>query len=724
MGEFWRVEREVGNVAVVVIDRGDMDVNVLSEKVLRELNAVLDSFQGDASLEGVVFISGKKDFIVGADIDEIAAMKTAEAAADGSRQMQAILAKIAELPVPTVAAINGQALGGGLELTLACTWRIATTDPRTKLGLPEIQLGLIPGAGGTQRLPRLIGIQGALDLILTGKRLGGKKAEKLGLVDACVPPTLLREQAVRYAQMKKPPHRRMPDLNPGKLAADLPKWATEGNPIGRKLIQKKAREMVDEKTKGFYPASYKALEAVFEGYDLPLPKALELEATLFGQLAITRESQSLVHLFHATNSLKKHRFKAAGRERFGTSKVKTVGIIGSGFMGAGIATVAVEKGIRVRLSDPNQESIGRALKHARDYFQKKLDRRRIKSFELTQKMAHLSPGLGPTGFGHCDLVVEAVFEDLKLKQKLLKQVEDIGGEDFIFASNTSALPIGKIAETAKHPERVIGMHFFSPVEKMPLLEVVVTDQTADWVAARTVDLGQDLGKQVIVVKDGPGFYTTRALAFYLNEASSILLEGAPIEQIDKALVDFGFPVGPITLIDEVGIDVGMHVLETIASAFEDRMVTPKGLAPIADSGRLGRKNNKGFYTYENGKKGRPDTAIYELLGTPKAGDKISGDKISNEEIVDRCLLLFVNESIRCLEDGILASAGDGDVGAVFGLGFPPFWGGPFKYVDLVGAQTVVERLKQLADRHGSRFRPASLLLEHAETKQRFFPGEA
>jgi 3-hydroxyacyl-CoA dehydrogenase/enoyl-CoA hydratase/3-hydroxybutyryl-CoA epimerase len=263
------------------------------------------------------------------------------------------------------------------------------------------------------------------------------------------------------------------------------------------------------------------------------------------------------------------------------------------------------------------------------------------------------------------------------------------------------------------------MHFFSPVEKMPLLEVVVTDKTADWVTARTVDFGQDLGKQVIIVKDGPGFYTTRALAFFLNEASMILLEGAPIEQIDKALQDFGFPVGPITLIDEVGIDVGMHVLETIATAFADRMVTPRGLAPVADSGRLGRKNNKGFYTYENGKKGRPDAGIYELLGIER-----SADKVPSEEIVDRCLLLFVNESVRCLEEGILASAYDGDVGAVFGLGFPPFWGGPFKYVDHVGAQTVVDRLRQLADKYGARFKPAALLLKQAETKQRFFPDEA
>jgi 3-hydroxyacyl-CoA dehydrogenase/enoyl-CoA hydratase/3-hydroxybutyryl-CoA epimerase len=719
MGEFWHIEREVGNVAVVVFDTKEKEVNVLSAKVLHELNDILDSFQGDHGLEGVVFISGKKDFIVGADILEINAMRTIEEATLGSRQMQAVLQKITDLRVPTVAAINGLALGGGFELALACSWRVATNDPRTKVGLPEIQLGLIPGAGGTQRLSRLIGIQGALDLIITGKKVGGKKAEKSGLVDATVPPQSLREYAVKLVHKKRPARSRLPDLSPGKLAADLPKWATEGNPIGRKLMQKKAREMVDDKTKGFYPAAYKALEAVFEGHELSLAKGLELEATLFGQLAVTRESHSLVHLFHATTSLKKHRYKDAGRERFGASKVNSIGLIGAGFMGAGITTVAIERGITVRLADPNKDSVGRALKHSRDYFQKKLDRRRIKPFELTQKLAHLSPGLNTNGLGQVDIVIEAVFEDLRLKQSLLKQVEELNGENYIFASNTSALPISKIASQAKHPERVIGMHFFSPVEKMPLLEVVITDATADWVTARTVELGQELGKQVIVVKDGPGFYTTRALSFFLNEAALVLAEGAPIEQIDEALTDFGFPVGPITLIDEVGIDVGMHVLETISSAFPDRLVMPQSLAPIADSGRLGRKNNKGFYLYEAGKKGRADSGVYELLGLEPDSTKVGED-----EILERCLLVFVNESVRCLEEGILANAYDGDVGAVFGLGFPPFWGGPFKYIDHVGASSVVARLRELEGRHGSRFKPSPLLIKHADAQQRFFPEEA
>lgn len=387
-------------------------------------------------------------------------------------------------------------------------------------------------------------------------------------------------------------------------------------------------------------------------------------------------------------------------------------------MGAGITTVSADKGLKVLLSDPNKESVARAMKSSYTFFKKKLERRRLKPFEVQQKMNFISPGLSTAGFTQADIVIEAVFEDLGLKQKILAGLEASASEDFIFASNTSAIPIAEIAATAKRPERVIGMHFFSPVEKMPLLEVVVTDQTADWVTARTVELGQTMGKQVIVVKDGPGFYTTRALSFFLNEASSMLMEGAPIEFIDKAVCEFGFPVGPITLIDEVGIDVGMHVLNTIEKAFPDRMSTPKGMIPVADSGRLGRKNNKGFYLYEDGKKGKPDPEIYKILDLQPNRSTIPAD-----EIVDRCLLVFVNESVRCLEEGILNHPHDGDVGAVFGLGFPPFWGGPFRYVDHLGPKTIVERLRQLEDKYGARFKPADLLVKHADSNTLFFPDE-
>jgi len=434
---------------------------------------------------------------------------------------------------------------------------------------------------------------------------------------------------------------------------------------------------------------------------------------------LTRESKSLVHLYHATTALKKHRFKNASDKKFGKKKAGCLGVIGAGFMGAGITTIAVEKGYKVLLSDPNKDSIGRCLKHVSDYFGKKVSRKRMKSFEMAQKMALVSPGLNTTGFKNCDVVIEAVFEDLELKQKILKTTEQHANEDFIFATNTSAIPISKIAATAENPGRVIGMHFFSPVEKMPLLEVVVTESTEPWVTARVVEIGQDIGKQVIVVKDGPGFYTTRALSFFLNEAFLMLMDGCPIESVDGSLIDFGFPVGPINLLDEVGIDVGMHVLETIRGAFPDRMSTATGLQTLAESGRLGRKNNKGFYLYMDGKKGRVDNSVYQLLGiTP------TDEKLDQEEISDRCVLIFVNESVRCLEEGILASASDGDVGAVFGLGFPPFLGGPFKYVDHMGAKTIVERLSGLADKYGERFKPSALLQKMADEGKRFFESEA
>jgi len=711
MGTFFSSEIVNGSIKVLTFDRKDIDSNVLSKGVLREFDQILDECKTTGGTTGLVIRSGKSgQFIAGADIKEIERFSTAAEAQAGAAQMQAIFTKLSNLPIPTVAAIHGACLGGGLELSLACKFRVASDSDSTALGLPEIQLGLIPGAGGTQRLPRLIGIQTALDMILTGKRLKGKKALKVGLVDAMVHQNLLTKIAVEFAEGKRKHHPR----NTGLGSAVL-----EGNPLGRMIMEKKARDLVTKNTKGFYPAAYKALEAVFKGISTTIDKGLIIEAKCFGELAMTRQSNSLIHLFHATTHLKKHDYKQAEEQRFGKEKPSLVGVIGSGFMGAGIATVCADKGIRVRISDPNKEAIGRAYQHIRKFFAKKLKRKQIKPFELDQKLNHISADTSPTGFKSCDVVIEAVFEDLKLKQNLLANCEKSIGPDWIFASNTSAIPIKDIAVNSINKERIIGMHFFSPVEKMPLLEVIKTPETADWVCGRVVSLGQDLGKQVIVVEDGPGFYTTRALAFFLNEASLILGEGAAIDQIDKALNAFGFPVGPITLIDEVGIDVGSHVLSTMSTAFPDRISMPESIQHILDSGRLGRKNKKGFYTYQGDKKGAPDSEIYKIVHKNPPTSKISSD-----EIVDRCLLVFVNESIRCLEEGILHHAYDGDVGAVFGLGFPPFWGGPFKYVDHLSAQVVHERMTRLAEKYGNRFQPADTLTRYAEQNLTFFPDES
>ncbi|MCX6117498.1 MAG: 3-hydroxyacyl-CoA dehydrogenase NAD-binding domain-containing protein [Proteobacteria bacterium] len=710
MSQFFKLE-SAGDVSVVTFERQDKDMNILSEAVLKELDTIVDKIIADSAIKGMVFISGKSDqFIVGADITDIQKLTTMDLAKNGAKAMQAVFQKIHRSGKTSVAAIHGPTLGGGLELSLACSWRVATNDEKTKMGLPEIQLGFIPGAGGTQRLPRLIGLQSALDMILTAKRVDGTKALKMGLVDACVPVHMLKDEAINFA--KKSPSSRE------ALPKNAATWALEGNIVGRKVMASQARSMVDKKTKGFYPASYKALDAVFQGFEMSLEKGLDLEATLFGELVQTNESKSLIHLFHATTAIKKHPYKDAGKERFGEEQVQRVGIVGGGFMGGGIATVCADKGVKAFVSDPSKESLGRLLKSSKDFFYKKVKRKRLKPFQSDSKMAQINPQLTPAGFESLDIVVEAVFEDLNLKQKILAGLEAKSHKDWVFASNTSALPIKDIAAKSASPEKVLGMHFFSPVEKMPLLEIVVTEKTAPWATARAIDLGNQMGKTIIVVKDSPGFYTTRVLAFYLAESAIILGSGTSIEYIDKVLMDFGWPVGPITLIDEVGIDVGMHVMDTMAKAWPERFSTPPQFIPIKESGRLGRKNSKGFYKYEEGKKAGVDEGIYQLL-------KLSpSTAISKQEIIDRCVLGYINESARCLEENILPSAFDGDVGSVFGLGFPPFRGGPFKYVDTIGAKKVVDTLKDLESKHGKRFKPCDLLISMADSGKKFFPEES
>ncbi len=716
MTQYFKTERTNENIQILRMGAEDKSVTVLGEVLLRELNDILDELVDSPEVKGLVIIGAKKDFALGADISDIAKFESMEEAKDGSLKMQGIFSKLDKLPFPTVAAINGQCLGGGLELALACKWRVVSEN--ATLALPEIQLGLIPGAGGTQRLPRLVGLQTALDMILTGKRIPAKKALKMGLADAYVHPTQLEKVALSFALKKRSAKNKgILSKLPRNLSAELLHLATESNPIGRALVEKKAREMVERNTKGFYPAAFKALDAVFGGYDKKLEKGLDLEARTFGELAQTPESKGLIHLFHATTAAKRNDYAEAGKKVFGEKSSELVGVIGSGFMGAGIATVIADKDVRVLLSDPNKDSTKRAMTSAYKYFAKKAKKGRIKSYEVSRKLAHISPALSSRGFEKADIVVEAVFEDLGLKQEILAQVEMRSHEKQVFASNTSALPISEIAARAKFPERVLGMHFFSPVEKMPLLEIVVTPKTADWAVDRAFRLGAKMGKQIIVVKDSPGFYTTRALAFFLAEAALLLEEGANIEEIDIALTDFGFPVGPITLMDEVGIDVGTHVLESMKKAFGERIMIPNGLESIEQSGRLGRKNGKGFFVYQEGKKGEPDETIYELMG-----DR-AYKFIPSEDIVDRCVMVFVNETVRCLEEGILASAYDGDLGAVFGLGFPPFLGGPLKYADSQGIENVYHKLRSLEERYGARFSPAAHLKSLVDAKGRFFPEE-
>lgn len=700
----------VDDVLVVTIDKPGDSVNTLSTALVGEFEGLIQRVDQDSLIKAVVLTSGKPDtFIAGADVEQFTEFRAPADAERVSRLGQELVGRLEKLRVPVVAAIHGACLGGGLEMALACRYRVATDHPKTVFALPEVQLGVIPGLGGTQRLPKLVGLQAALDMILAGRNVRAKRALQMGLVDEMVHPAILREIALdrarALAEQKLVPRR---GGLPGALSLVL-----EHNPLGRSVVFRKARESVMEKTHGHFPAPLAALEAVQAGYSRGFKEGLREEARLFGEMAVTDVSRQLVFLFFASNALKKD--KGVDEPAPPPRDVHKIGVLGAGFMGAGIASIAVQQGTLVRLKDTDPARIGKGLAAVRSVLQERLTRRQISRIQLEDYMSLVGGTTDYSGFASVDLVIEAVFEDLNLKHQVLAEVEPAIDADAIYASNTSTIPISRIAEAARHPERVLGMHFFSPVHRMPLLEVIVTTATSPEATVSAVAYGKRLGKTVIVVNDGPGFYTTRTLSAYMNEAGRLLEEGASIEAIDNALVDFGFPVGPITLLDEVGIDVGGKVGAVLADSFGARMASSDAMRRVLGAGRTGRKGGKGFYLYgDDGAKGRVDETIYEIIG----GDR---REMPADEITSRCVLAMVNEAVLCLQDGVLRSPRDGDIGAVFGIGFPPFRGGPFRYVDSVGADRIVQRLEELNARFEPRFAPAELLVDMARGRRTFYP---
>jgi 3-hydroxyacyl-CoA dehydrogenase/enoyl-CoA hydratase/3-hydroxybutyryl-CoA epimerase len=700
------------DVLLVTIDRPGASLNTLSPSLIGEFDAMLTRVNDDTLIKAAVLISGKPDsFIAGADIEQFSAITSTAEAEQTSRMGQALLDRLEKLRVPVVAAIHGACLGGGLEVALACRYRICTDHPKTALGLPEVQLGLIPGLGGTQRLPRRVGLQAALDMILTGRSLRAKRALQMGLVDEMVHPAILAEMALDRARSLagntlQPARRRK------RGATNL---LLEDNPLGRGVVFRKARESVMEKTHGHYPAPLAALAAVQAGYSRGFEEGLREESRLFGEMAMTDVSRQLVFIFFASNALKKD--PGVDRPAVQTREVHKLGVLGAGFMGAGIASIAVQQDTLVRFKDTDTARIGKGLASIHGVLQERLTRRQITRHQFDDYMSLVGGTTDYSGFESADLVIEAVFEDLPLKHRVLEEVEPIIDSTAVYASNTSTIPITRIAEVARHPQRVLGMHFFSPVHRMPLLEVIVTPVTAPEATVAAVAYGKKLGKTVIVVNDGPGFYTTRTLSAYMNEAGRLLDEGASIESIDAALVDFGFPVGPITLLDEVGIDVGGKVGAVLVDAFGGRMEPSEAMRRVVAGGRTGRKGKRGFYTYDDaGKKGRVDESVYELIDGERR-------EVAAQEIIERCVLALLNEAALCLGDKILRSARDGDIGAVFGIGFPPFRGGPFRFIDSESVGKIVDQLEELDARFPSRFTPAPILAEMARARRSFYAAE-
>jgi len=698
----FRVET-AGGVATILVDDPGERVNTIHPELMVEFVKLLDRLEGDDAVKAIVLASGKPDgFVAGAKIELMQTVTDAASAEKLAREGQAVFDRVERFPKPIVAAIHGACLGGGCEWVLACHYRIATDDPRTRIGQPEVQLGLIPGSGGTQRLPRLVGIQAALDMILAGKSLKARKAAKLGLVDEAVPPALLLEVArARALALAAGKLRREKRRRRGPLE-QVTALALEENFLGREVLFRQARKVTLAKTKGHYPAPLRALEAIEHGYHAGFAKGLAREAKLFGELAVSPVARRLMEIFFATTALKKD--NGTDDPLVKPRRIEKVGVLGGGLMGSGISTVTVNAGLAVRVRERDDAAVAKALGSVRGILDERVKRRSIDRLERDEKMRLLTATTDWSGFAGVDLVIEAVFEDLALKQEMVRAFEAVN-ESGIFASNTSSIPIAKIATASRRPETVLGMHYFSPVQKMPLLEVIVTPRTSKEATATAVAVGKRQGKTVIVVGDGPGFYTSRILAPYMNEAAHLLAEGAAVDAIDRALVDFGFPVGPITLLDEVGIDVGAKVAKILHAELGERMAPPAALHDVAAAGRLGRKNRKGFYTYDEKKK-RVDETVYDLL--PGGRSRRSLDA---REIQDRVVLQMVNEAIRCLGEKILRSARDGDVGAVFGLGFPPFRGGPFRWADELGTRALLEKVEALRARHGERFEPAPLLVE-------------
>lgn len=706
--DIFKIEKQANGVAIVWMDYKDSKVNKVGPELINLFEDVFDEINSDDEIKAVVIGSKKKDFIAGADIEAFQNVKKPGDWAPITVKGHEILSNIEKGKKPVVAAIHGGAFGAGLEIALACHARVCSNDKSTKLALPEVKLGLLPGGGGTQRLPRLIGLQGALDMMLTGKNIFPRKAKKMGLVDKVVHQSTLITVASNLALKLTNKKQQREDKR------ELKDKVIEG-PLSMIVFQQ-ARKTVAKQTHGNYPAPERIIDCVEAGWTKGLKKGYAAEVKYFEELLLGNESKQLINIFFAMTDKKKNPYD----EKL-VRPVKNIAMLGAGFMGAGITEVSINNGYNVLLKDINNDNLSSAYKTIFKNYNKRVKKKAMSEIDMQAKLNKITPTLSYDGFKHTDVVIEAVFEDLDLKHKIVKQVEESTSKDAIFASNTSALPIGEIAKAAKNPELVIGMHYFSPVPKMPLLEIIKTPQTADWVTATCYEIGKRQGKTVIVVNDGPGFYTTRILAPMMNEALLMLEEGGDIKEIDKQMNLFGFPVGPVTLMDEVGIDVGAHIM---SGGIMDEAIRASGrsmkisftLLDVNKAGYKGRKNGKGFYQYDSKgkKKSFVDREIYNFFG----GEERT--KMDATTIQHRAAMMMVNEAAYCLQESIIESPLDGDIGAIFGLGFPPFLGGPFRYIDSIGANKVVAIMEDLAERFGPRFKPADILVEHAKSNKKFY----
>ncbi len=687
------VEGEVGNL---LFDCPDTDINILTSEHLNTLSQTLDEIASRTDFKVLMVTSSKrKIFIAGADIKEINGISTPADAFSKAEEGKKIFQKLEDLKIPTVCVINGACLGGGYELALSCDYRVASFSPDVKIGLPECNLGILPGFGGSIRLPRLIGLLKALPMILAGRVVSAEEALKNGMVDKLFTQLTLLKDATDFA--KEQINKSSSGLPRKK---DLGTWFLEDTPLGRAVVFQKARKDVLQKTKGVYPAPFEIIDLIQKTYGKDTPEAYRLESEHFSRLGTTDVSKNLIQVFFLSEKYKKFKWTSTELKSDGIQKV---GVVGAGIMGGGIAQLVSQKEVPVRVKDLNEKALSGALKEAMGIYKSALKRRKIKKHEVEKKMNLISVGLNNSGLKNCGILIEAVVEDLGIKQKVFKELDALTDKNVILASNTSSLPVTQMAQVCSHPERVIGLHFFNPVNRMPLVEVIRAQQSSEETIERTVQFARRLGKTVILTEDRPGFLVNRLLLPYLNEAAYLLEQGLSPEKIDAIAEKFGMPMGPIELVDQVGIDVGYKVAHILQEAFGERMKVAKILEDVKAKGLLGKKSGKGFYLYQGKKKvTNPEVKIG------------SGSRVSDEDALKRMIYIMINEAARCLEEKVIDSAGTVDIGMIMGTGFPPFRGGLLRYADSVGIANIVKDLERFQKEVDlKRFEPCDYLRQLA-----------
>jgi 3-hydroxyacyl-CoA dehydrogenase/enoyl-CoA hydratase/3-hydroxybutyryl-CoA epimerase len=697
-------------IGLVTLDQPGRAMNVLNPSLLEPFAALIDRLETDATIKGLVITSGKPTFIVGADIDQLTQIKTADEAFAMCEALKAMLRRMEKCGKPVVAALNGTALGGGLEVALACHARFALNDPKLKLGLPEVKLGLLPGGGGTQRLPRMIGIQESLKLISQGTEINASKALALGLLNGLANTRDELLQQARQWCLDHPQAQQPWDAKGFRIPG--------GDSKSPSVVPVLAisPSIANAKAFGNYPALTHIMSCLFEGCLVDIDAGLQVESRYFAACVVSQQSKNMIGtLWHQLNSIKKGQSRPKG---LAESKVKKLGVLGAGMMGAGIAYVSAKVGIEVVLLDTTLENANKGKAYSQGLLDKAIARGRGTVDKRNQLLARIQTTTSYDDLKGCDLVIEAVFEDRDIKAVCTQKSEAVIAADAVYASNTSTLPITSLAKASARPANFIGLHFFSPVDKMPLVEIIVGEHTSDETLARGFDYVQQIGKTPIVVNDSRGFYTSRVFGTYVMEGLALLGEGAHPRSIEVAGLKAGMPMPPLALQDEVSLSLGIHISDqTRKDLAAEGQTLPfhPGEAVLrkvgSELGRIGKKSGQGFYDYTGKEKSLwPDlTKVFPL----------ADQQPSQQEMIDRMMFAQANEAARCVQEGVVRSVADTNIGSIFGWGFAPFHGGALQFINAMGAQRFVDRSRELAQCYGERFEPAAIVVKQAAEGTRF-----